>query len=164
MLVRCAAQAKAANSLMAFVLCMTELCVVQSLTQWSCGTVPASSESRTPLILMVAGESSEQMPSNEIPKVPCRIGGGMQGDWRVERARLVEKERQRIVRRKPRFGSFAQSSAYAQTLGLRTRDEWFEWLEMGEKSNPYCPSDPEGYYRKRREWLGWRCWLTGDPM
>ena len=83
-------------------------------------------------------------------------------DWRVERARLVEQHRRGVMRRKPRFANFAQSSAIVQAEGLSTKQEWEEWLELGEGRSPYVPSDPESFYTQRGEWLGWRCWLTGS--
>ncbi len=94
-------------------------------------------------------------------QVPSRTGGAL-GDWRVERARLEHRHRQRLLKRKPRYLSYSQSSLAVQELGLSTKEEWFEWVELGERLSPYVPSDPESYYKKTGEWLGWSLWLTGS--
>ena len=97
----------------------------------------------------------------EIPNVPNRIGGPA-GDWRIERARLEQRHSEAVLRRKPRYGTFALSSGIVQRLGLSTKEEWIEWLEWGGKKGPYVPRDPEEYYGRRGSWLGWTIWLTGD--
>ena len=100
------------------------------------------------------------LPPPEVPRVPARVGG-VNGDWRVERARLEQRHIEAVRRRKPRFLSFAKTSAMVQPLGLSTEDEWLEWLELGEGWSPYVPRDPKSYYEERGTWLGWRIWLTG---
>ena len=102
---------------------------------------------------------------DELPRkgvtVPSRVGG-LQGDWRIERARLIQQHSGSVRRRKRRYASFAQTSFMVQNLGLKSKEEWLEFMEYGEFRSPYVPSDPEAYYGPRREWLGWRCWLTGE--
>lgn len=46
-------------------------------------------------------------------------------------------------------------------MGLSSKQEWDDWLDLGEGWSPYIPRDPEGYYTERGEWLGWHIWLTG---
>ena len=104
-----------------------------------------------------------ELPGSDQPLEPGSIGG-LSGDWRVERARLVEQHAASVRRRKPRFLPFAQGSSFAQTLGLTSKEDWYEWLELGEGQTPYVPRDPESYYVARGEWLGWHTWLTGSPM
>lgn len=86
----------------------------------------------------------------------------MDGDWRVERARLEERNIERLRRSKPRYGSFAFTSNIVQRLGLSNEQEWREWLELGEGWSPYLPRDPERVYTDKGQWLGWRRWLTGE--
>ena len=97
----------------------------------------------------------------ELPKVPDSIGGA-DSDWRVERARLVQRHSEAVLRRKPRFASFAASSGIVQRLGLSSKEEWYEWLDLGEGWSPYVPKDPEAYYGRQGSWLGWTIWLTGE--
>ena len=107
--------------------------------------------------MSAAGDAPEAEPVD----VPTRVGGS-QGDWRVERARLQQRRTEDVLKRKPRFGSFAQTSAHVQALGLSSKEEWLAFLELGERRSPYIPSDPEAYYQPRGTWLGWRIWLTGE--
>merc|ERR1711990_298704 len=94
--------------------------------------------------------------SPNLPKldIPGRVGGS-DSDWRIERARLVEQTRRAVLRRSPRHLSFSCSSAIVQQLGLKTKQEWLEWCELGEGWSPYVPRDPKTYYTQRGEWLGW---------
>jgi len=40
-----------------------------------------------------------------------------------------------------------------------SKEEWEDWIAMGEKKNAYIPSNPEKYYGERGEWKGWDHWL-----
>ena len=95
------------------------------------------------------------------PTVPERGCGD--GDWRVERQRLEGAYLKRLGRRRPRYPPFATSSSIVQAEGHRTKEDFLEWLQLGEGWSPYVPRDPEGYYSERGEWLGWHVWLTGEP-
>ena len=123
----------------------------------------ASRAPRTLALVMMCAPSESELPNPEAPssRVPSRIGG-TQGDWRVERARLQQWHSEGIRRRKPKFASFGQTSIMVQALGLTTEAEWINFMEMGEFQSPYVPRDPESYYGPRGQWLGWRCWLTGE--
>ena len=104
-------------------------------------------------------------------------------DWRVERARLTRQHSQAVLRRPRRFLPYSAASEWAQQLGLSTREEWDDWLELGEGWSSYVPRDPESHYTKLGQWLGahrrtlpsprpfsshvacalgWRAWLTGE--
>ena len=82
--------------------------------------------------------------------------------WRLERARLDRQHSREVLRRQPRHLPYAGASAFAMTLGLSSQDEWNEWLELGEGRTPYCPSDPETYYRAQGTWISWKAFLTGE--
>ena len=88
------------------------------------------------------------------------------GYWRVERARLTEQRAKEVRRRKRVYGSFALSSSIVQRLGCATEADYRAWYEIGEGHSPYVPKPDlvEKYYTERGEWLGWRSWLTGDPV
>lgn len=93
------------------------------------------------------------------PEVPCYTD-----DWRVQRARLEEANSKRVRARKPKFLPISAASAVAQQLGLQTKEEWEEWLELGEGRTPYVPSDPESVYSRQGSWIGWRAFLTGEAF
>ena len=80
-------------------------------------------------------------------------------NWRLERARLDHQHSLEVRRRKPRHLPYPGASAFAMTLGLSTKEEWDEWLELGEGRTSYCPSDPEAYYRSQGCWISCRRWL-----
>ena len=116
-------------------------------------------------VRMVADGMSSSAPHDRDPAVPDGIGGAS-GDWRVNRAQLVEQHGQSVRRRKPKYLSFTKTSAIVQSLGLSTKEEFEDWYELGEWGGmgAYVPlRDPESHYRERGEWLGWHSWLTGDP-
>ena len=96
-----------------------------------------------------------------MPEIPGRVGG-IHGAWRMERARLIEQQSAAVRRRKRCHLPFAKASAVVQSHGLKSKEDWDEWLELGEGWSAYVPRDPEGYYRAKGEWLGWRVFLTGD--
>ena len=98
----------------------------------------------------------------DMPDIPDTISE-TNGYWRVQQARLEEDQAKRVRARKTRYGNFASTSNYAQALGLSTKQEWLDYLDLGEGWSPYIPRDPEGYYTERGEWLGWSFWLTGRP-
>ncbi|KAJ8601484.1 hypothetical protein CTAYLR_006699 [Chrysophaeum taylorii] len=82
-------------------------------------------------------------------------------EWRVQRARLVHYDTQRILRRKPRYLCYDEASKWVQRMGLwRNKKEWKQWLASGEKRNPYIPNDPEKYYGDK--FRGWADFLHGE--
>ena len=83
--------------------------------------------------------------------------------WRVERARLEQSHSNSLRQRPRRYLSFSQASNWAQTLGLQSKREYYEFLEMGEGLSSYVPRDPEQYYSEKGTWLGWIMFLTGSP-
>jgi hypothetical protein len=111
------------------------------------------------LLLVVLAGFAWGAVALEVPRV-----GGAEGNWRVNRARLMHRHTAEVGKRRARFLPFAASSAWVQRLGLRTKEEWEDWLDLGEGWSVYVPSDPETYYRARGEWLGWCAWLTGEGL
>jgi hypothetical protein len=41
-----------------------------------------------------------------------------------------------------------------------TEEEWLEWIQDGEKRNPYVPSNPDAIYADSG-WAGWDDFLNG---
>jgi len=76
--------------------------------------------------------------------------------WRVDRARLTKQWMDQIKRRKPRYMSYKDTSKWVRAMGQwHTEKEWIDWIQRGEKRNPYIPSDPEKYFSDLGEWKGW---------
>jgi len=45
-------------------------------------------------------------------------------------------------------------------MHMNTEAEWRDWIESGEKRNPYVPSQPDEVYSKEG-WAGWANFLNG---
>ena len=160
------------NPTMNFVLllaaCQPTAALTGRPTPTSCSTEQFSRalvacRSAAPRMDTASGAESRAHDDSSEDEVPRSLGGS-DSDWRVERARLDHQRSKQLRARPPRYPPFAISSNIVQTLGLSTRDEWLEHLELGEGRSPYVPTDPETYYTQRGEWLGWRAWLTGSPV
>jgi hypothetical protein len=60
--------------------------------------------------------------------------------WRVEKLRLEEQNQQRFLKALPRFLPYAECRKWVQAFGRwKTREDWREWISMGEKRNSYIP-------------------------
>eukprot|EP00980_Cylindrotheca_fusiformis_P019019 scaffold6388_cov62-Cylindrotheca_fusiformis.AAC.1 len=71
--------------------------------------------------------------------------------------RLEEQNKQRFLKAKPRFLPYEDATKWVQAWGQRwkTKQDWQDWIMMGEKRNSYIPSRPEEYYRRTGEWISW---------
>ncbi len=52
------------------------------------------------------------------------------------------------------YRSFKDARAYAQSLNMKTRKEWFELCKSGNKPED-IPKRPDLYYRDKHEWISW---------
>jgi hypothetical protein len=52
------------------------------------------------------------------------------------------------------FLSFEDCRNFARTLNLKSKQDWFDWLKLNQKSND-IPSDPGDYFRDRGVWISW---------
>lgn len=60
--------------------------------------------------------------------------------WRVEKLRLEEQNQQRFLKALPRFLPYTECRKWVQAFGRwKTREDWREWISMGEKRNSYIP-------------------------
>ena len=57
-----------------------------------------------------------------------------------------------IVRMK--FRPFNEARAFAQSLNISTRGEWFKMCDSGKKPDD-IPRRPDLYYRNKNEWISW---------
>jgi len=116
-------------------------------------------------------ESTNEDPDNQ------QEGGGKEeglepevvGDWAggeelqimVMREKLENQYITARIKAKPVFLPFEKAVGWARRLGYwDSKEEWLDWIEMGENHNPYIPSNPEQYYGRRGEWKGW-CYFLG---
>jgi hypothetical protein len=60
--------------------------------------------------------------------------------WRVEKLRLEEQNQQRFLKAMPRFLPYSECRKWVQAFSRwKTKDDWREWIAMGEKRNSYIP-------------------------
>lgn len=61
--------------------------------------------------------------------------------WRIEKLRLEEQNIKRFLKSKPRFLPYNECRKWVHAFGKRWMNEyeWYEWIDMGEKKNPYIP-------------------------
>ncbi|KAL3928589.1 MAG: hypothetical protein SGPRY_002325 [Prymnesium sp.] len=105
---------------------------------------PAPSRCAPPLL-------SEEPPFPRPPSSP---------HWRITRARLTADYSAEVRRRKVRFLPFKSARQWARAMHLCKESEWREWIDAGEKRNPYVPSNPEVVYAATG-WAGWDDFLNG---
>ena len=79
---------------------------------------------------------------------------------RVAKARLTEEWSASILKRKPRFLPFIGARQWARAMPFETREDWMDWIDAGEKRNPYIPSQPDVVYRDQG-WESWDDFLNG---
>ena len=80
--------------------------------------------------------------------------------WRIERARLSEQWSKSIRNRPRRFLPFPAARQWARAMFMTDEADWREWIESGEKRNPYVPSYPDEVYADKG-WAGWDDFLNG---
>tara|TARA_B110001452_G_scaffold58769_1_gene45604 strand:+ start:308 stop:838 length:531 start_codon:yes stop_codon:yes gene_type:complete len=88
------------------------------------------------------------------------VGGADDGSWRIGRARLEEQWSATIRKRKRRFLPFASARQWARAMHFTEEEDWRQWINDGEKRNPYIPSYPDEVYAQEG-WSGWQDFLNG---
>jgi hypothetical protein len=98
-----------------------------------------------------AWSRSDKRPLN-IPYAPIEVyakeGWKGFGDWLGTG---------RIANRKRVFRSFQNARAFACNIGLKSNEEWEDWVGRPERPKD-IPSHPERIY-KGKGWVGWTDWL-----
>jgi hypothetical protein len=60
--------------------------------------------------------------------------------WRVEKLRLEEQNQQRFLKAMPRFLPYTECRKWVQAFSRwKSKEDWREWIAMGEKRNSYIP-------------------------
>lgn len=76
--------------------------------------------------------------------------------WRVAKLRLEEQNTARFLKAKPRFLPYEDCRKWVQAWSRwKTKEDWRNWISMGEKRNSYIPSMPDKYYQETGDWRGW---------
>ena len=104
------------------------------------------------------GGSSEDFQTNDFTEADLQTAGVVIEDlnWRVEKLRLEEQNKNRFLKAKPRFLPYDECRKWVQAFDRwHTKEEWRNWIRMGEKRNAYIPSRPDEYYGERGEWISW---------
>jgi hypothetical protein len=74
--------------------------------------------------------------------------------WRVERARLEQQRSREVLKRRPRFLPFTGARQWARAMFFTSEADWRDWIDAGEKRNPYIPCEPDKIYADAG-WQGW---------
>lgn len=77
-------------------------------------------------------------------------------NWRVDKLRLEEENKKRFLKAKPRFLPYDECRKWVQAFSRwNSKEDWLDWIRMGEKRNSYIPSRPDRYYGERGDWISW---------
>jgi hypothetical protein len=126
---------------------------------------PASNElSRFSILLVGTGARSEGHRLSRCCTPRCSANEddtvSNSDELRLARARLTEEWSAQVRKRKPRFLPFIGARQWARAMPFESEEDWNDWVEAGEKRNPYVPSRPDEVY-KENGWCGWEDFLNG---
>ena len=117
--------------------------------------------------LPMAMDANNSEHHNESPK-DRRDGNPVRAhekDWEtlqihIVRMRLEEGNKRRFLKSRPAKFSYEQSKRWVQDQNMwHSKEDWYEWVELGENLSPYIPSDPEVYYKVSGSWIDWDDYL-----
>lgn len=78
------------------------------------------------------------------------------------RCALEEQNKRSFLKSRPRKLPYQEARLWVQkTLGVETKEEWDDFLEMGYIKSSYIPNNPEEYYTLSRQWISWNHFLKG---
>lgn len=80
--------------------------------------------------------------------------------WRVEKLRLEESNTKRFLKARPAFLPYEECRKWVAAWNRwESKEEWREWIDMGEKRNSYIPARPDEYYGRLGKWISWSHFL-----
>ena len=82
------------------------------------------------------------------------------GSWRIDRARLNDQFSREVMSRRSKFLPFPSARQWARAMHFTEEADWRQWIDDGEKRNPYIPSMPDEVYADAG-WAGWDDFLNG---
>ena len=81
-------------------------------------------------------------------------------NYMLNQKRLEDAWMDARKRSKPRYLSYRSCSEWAKHQNMwKNKEEWMEWIGMGEGKPSLVPSDPESYYVKQGTWISWKDFL-----
>ena len=110
-------------------------------------------------------ESTEEQPSSDMGSRHNDGCWAHEEDWqslqiRIGRMRLEEENRRIFLKSRPRHLPYEQSRRWVQAQNMwNSKEEWYEWVALGENLSAYIPSDPEVYYKGLKSWISWDDYL-----
>jgi hypothetical protein len=113
-------------------------------------------------------EKAEDEFEQELGEIVNEDAGGVVVEdllWRVERLRLEEQNTKRFLKAGPRFLPYDECRKWVQAWNRwDCEEDWKNWIAMGEKRNPYIPSEPDLYYGRLGEWISWEHFLGKEDI
>ena len=80
--------------------------------------------------------------------------------YRINQKRLEDAWINSRIKGRPRFLSYQRCSTWAKAQNMwATKEEWVEWIAMGEGKPSIVPSDPERHYSMCGTWISWEDFL-----
>ena len=81
---------------------------------------------------------------------------------RVARMRLEEENTRRFLKSGATFLTYEKCKEWIQQngYGWKSKEEWDDYISLGENVQWFISSDPEGYY-KNSGWISWTDFLGG---
>jgi hypothetical protein len=79
---------------------------------------------------------------------------------RINKKSLEDSWIQSRIKSRPRFLPYESCKEWAKHQNMWTsKEEWMEWIGMGEGKPSLVPSDPESHYSKLGTWISWEDFL-----
>ena len=75
---------------------------------------------------------------------------------KIKKQKLEENWRTGFLRSGARFLSYENCRAWVKSQNMwHSKEDWVDWINMGEKNVSIVPSDPEKVYKKQGTWISW---------
>lgn len=77
------------------------------------------------------------------------------------RTALEEQNTKSFLKKRPVKLPYKHARKWVQAnLGVDTKEEFEDFVEMGYIQTPYIPKNPEQYYTRTRDWISWDHFLN----
>ena len=112
-----------------------------------------------------SGNSKQEMEDEEGESYSCyydqkRVPWEDELYYRINQKRLEDSWIYSRIKSRPRFLSYQRCSIWAKDQNMwATKEDWEEWIAMGEGKPSIVPSDPERHYSMCGTWISWEDFL-----